>query len=1081
MTPLPKSPPPAAPSRSGMALVVTLVLVVLITATILAFFSHVTANRRAESSRTHRVQADLLAHSGARYVVGHLLKETGELLPTRALGDGVDAEDEAFANLLRQSRPTADPRASEHSTAAPDKSGRQVSAATWNAPRLLGGDGLASSDPDADLLPHWIYIGRTAPLTGATPAATPGDDTIGRFAYNVYDIGGLADANAFGHLSTFSPAAIKGDAAGGDLAFLSGDSTAGDALITFRDPAGTDIAARVRAFAAEGYLEGKAANPGNASLPFLNRGLTSRKDLIRYVEARNPDLLPALPYLTHFSRALNAPSWGPMADSPEIAYADEADLPAAFNRFVPGIHAAADTTLTHYRDDGTTVPEPVRAGNPIFERRFSLARLAWLGPAGIRSEAFAPDLGTEERAEAVRAVFGLEWDAARKCWTYTGSDTPGLKNRFATLAEVAAAGRAPNFFEWLQAGILTGSLGKAASAIGNTNAGISAGQMPGIALHRPYQIVRIAANLIDQYDADSYPTRIAFGDPTSTTESPSSFLFAGIEDLPYINKFFPYAYWPGRPTGSTPLRDAANQPLTDPDQTNAHEDAANIPPGPLHHGIFFELWNPHRPAASAQRPTVFRLRPNEDGEYRVSYYVGPAGAGYPSIYPPAFPSGQWRPLSEAGNITFSVDAESGDPAQSYREPNLIHTGSGAKSPMPDLSGADVLELAGSPTTVPLTTVYQNDQWLWRVDNNFNFAARYAVFVLEYQDAEGDFIPYTSFLGLEEAGGVTGVGGTGNASLGANSTAVVRGNLAAYGKTDPRTDRFDVHHSFGRMQGSTYPDPQNGAVGRSLRPDAATYHGYQNQLPTFISGTWGSPAPLARLASNDPSIPNGSYADPDGVTRPGDAIHGALNPFASGSAERPVILNRPFRSVAEMGYAYRDLPFKTLDFFTPESGDAGLLDLFCVSEEPPMGAGKVSLYTVHPKILESLLRGTEGVSDADAATLATLYTGAAMDATRRPTAAAPRNVAGLVALMGSFDTLGNRKSQREAALTGLIGPVQTRTWNLLIDVVAQSGTFPGTGREAGDFVPTAQRHYWLSVAIDRFAGKLVDQQWEVVDE
>ena len=42
---------------------------------------------------------------------------------------------------------------------------------------------------------------------------------------------------------------------------------------------------------------------------------------------------------------------------------------------------------------------------------------------------------------------------------------------------------------------------------------------------------------------------------------------------------------------------------------------------------------------------------------------------------------------------------------------------------------------------------------------------------------------------------------------------------------------------------------------------------------------------------------------------------------------PIMLNRPFRNVAELGYAFRDLPWKTVDFFTDKSADAGLLDIF----------------------------------------------------------------------------------------------------------------------------------------------------------
>ena len=75
--------------------------------------------------------------------------------------------------------------------------------------------------------------------------------------------------------------------------------------------------------------------------------------------------------------------------------------------------------------------------------------------------------------------------------------------------------------------------------------------------------------------------------------------------------------------------------------------------------------------------------------------------------------------------------------------------------------------------------------------------------------------------------------------------------------------------------------------------------------------------------------NAFYSDPDGVVRPAD---GALADLSSGngcpiysgtnsphpSISRPIVLNRPFRSVAEMGYAFRDTPFASLDFAPPNS-------------------------------------------------------------------------------------------------------------------------------------------------------------------
>ena len=96
-------------------------------------------------------------------------------------------------------------------------------------------------------------------------------------------------------------------------------------------------------------------------------------------------------------------------------------------------------------------------------------------------------------------------------------------------------------------------------------------------------------------------------------------------------------------------------------------------------------------------------------------------------------------------------------------------------------------------------------------------------------------------------------------------------------------------------------------------------------------TW-SPATnffLGLLADNLPGS-TGYYLDPDGVTRKADgAYHSGSDglPLSPASAGRGIVLNRPFRSVGELGYAFRDLPFKSLDFFTVESADAGLLDVF----------------------------------------------------------------------------------------------------------------------------------------------------------
>ena len=60
--------------------------------------------------------------------------------------------------------------------------------------------------------------------------------------------------------------------------------------------------------------------------------------------------------------------------------------------------------------------------------------------------------------------------------------------------------------------------------------------------------------------------------------------------------------------------------------------------------------------------------------------------------------------------------------------------------------------------------------------------------------------------------------------------------------------------------------------------------------------------------------------------------------------------------------------------------------------------------------------------------------------------------------------------------------QTRMWNLMIDVVTQSGQFkPNAANLQNDFVVEGEQHYWVHVAIDRFTGRVIDKQIEVVNE
>jgi len=75
-----------------------------------------------------------------------------------------------------------------------------------------------------------------------------------------------------------------------------------------------------------------------------------------------------------------------------------------------------------------------------------------------------------------------------------------------------------------------------------------------------------------------------------------------------------------------------------------------------------------------------------------------------------------------------------------------------------------------------------------------------------------------------------------------------------------------------------------------------------------------------------------------------------------------------------------------------------------------------------------------------------------------------------------------KRVREAAIRALASLTNTRTWNLMIDLVAQAGRVPtGAAATAGNFLVEAETHVWLHVAIDRYTGEVVARQVEHVNE
>jgi len=71
---------------------------------------------------------------------------------------------------------------------------------------------------------------------------------------------------------------------------------------------------------------------------------------------------------------------------------------------------------------------------------------------------------------------------------------------------------------------------------------------------------------------------------------------------------------------------------------------------------------------------------------------------------------------------------------------------------------------------------------------------------------------------------------------------------------------------------------------------------------------------------------------------------------------------------------------------------------------------------------------------------------------------------------------NTEEGRETIARAFSELTQTRTWGLLIDLVAQTGHYkPNATNLQTDFVVEGEKRYWLHIAIDRFDGTIVGQQ------
>jgi len=420
--------------------------------------------------------------------------------------------------------------------------------------------------------------------------------------------------------------------------------------------------------------------------------------------------------------------------------------------------------------------------------------------------------------------------------------------------------------------------------------------------------------------------------------------------------------------------------------------------------------------------------------------------------------------------------------------------------------------------------------------------------MEFDAGGGVWVPYNHYIGINDrsswVNGATLAVRTANAFSGNANSSVDQFNTGRFTqsppafslmKPDPRSTRFGAFQinvnmtSGARLTNTLWPTSQvtveNGYGGSAADGTPPVPGNPLEHVPLRFASAPYYPATFCindGLPKSNRNTVTTSYADPDGVIRPGDAVYpdptntvtqtGASTPFSNVSY-RPIVLNRPFRNVGELGYAFRDLPFKSLDMFTDKSGDAGLMDVFSTADEPPIVAGRVNVNTRASAVLHSILAGAiwDELTNTNTVTKTTSAIPPAADSAETiapvivaltsgspspapPASPSPSPLANRAQVVSSPNFLARvlplpatnqlnqlLKTRREAIPRALASVSQTRTWNLMIDVIAQSGRYPGGTTDLTKFVVEGEQRYWVHVAIDRFTNQVIDRQIEVVKE
>ena len=321
-------------------------MLVLILTVVLAFFSRATLNSQIASSSAKNTKGLLLTQTAEAYLLDDFQREIAAgsttLILTNSMGlpvnnltfqirrpmtvtvgvntyapsmvpqlntNGLTTSGTNIVNIVKVSRSgqaffttnvpgyTFDgpKRASAYSTTNASANGRSLTKDRWNKPRLM-----TDSEAAVFVPPDWIYIDRQGnnPTNFSTMTDLSSSDAskanyvIGRYAYVVYDVGGLIDINVVGNQLDAANNSLRG--------------RLNQVSLTTGIPGITDFASLVTWRSSLSSANASSTSGGGGlfdpkrtfiDVPTGEQAFVNRQDLIAYVASTNTISNTSLPFL----------------------------------------------------------------------------------------------------------------------------------------------------------------------------------------------------------------------------------------------------------------------------------------------------------------------------------------------------------------------------------------------------------------------------------------------------------------------------------------------------------------------------------------------------------------------------------------------------------------------------------------------------------------------------------------------------------------------------------------------------------------------------------------------------------------